>query len=444
MIVGKGAREDALVGAHERSPDVRKIIVAPGNDFIAHDREKEVVLEPIAALDDVGGMLEIADRHQPDIIEIGPEAALAAAATDELRERGFNVFGPGYEAAIIEWDKVYSRRFMLRNDIAAPRFETFGHLSHYHDAARPEEARQYAATRFDVDPRTVLYFKAAGICDGKGALKAGGFDKSIDRISQMESFGGAGRAFVVEDAVEGEEFSYYAVTDGSEYLTFKSAQDNKRSHDGDAGEQTGGMGAVAPALVTEGLEQRIEREQIVPAIEGLAGEERRFEGMLYLGAILTPSGQIINIEYNARWGDPEAQVIVPGIQSDYIELIRAATERGLSHYRLKQDDLTRVCVVGATKGYPGAYETGYEITGLQRASEVEGVDIFGSAVAVRDGRFYNDGGRLFSVVGAGKDVIEAREKAYEAMSYIAVAGDNLHYRTDIGQRDVNRLARTEA
>lgn len=432
MVVGSGAREHAISEAYERSKKVKSLVVTPGNDFIGYGRSKEVIIDKYSSLTDPKSILAVAEKYRPDLVDVAQDDALAAGTADLLWKHGFAVFGPLLAAAQIEWDKRWSRGFMQRHNIPTPEFHSF-------TVKERDQAEQYAHHYFEQYPKKTLFIKAAGLCGGKGALKATDAREALARIRQMEQFGEAGEQFVVEEGLEGEEFSYYALSDGKTYRLFKSAQDNKLSHDGDRGEQTGGMGAVAPARVTESLTGEIERRYIAPVFAGLRSEKMPYTGVLYLGGIVTKEG-IKTIEYNARWGDPECQVVLPGLTTDYAHLVSAAVDGKLGDAEFVQDDVVRVCVVGAAKGYPGDYSavTGREIKGLAEAMTMENVSIYGAAVDVRDGKFFADGGRLFSVVGSGSDIGTARSRAYEAMDRMSIDGDNLHFRTDIGVRDLKR------
>lgn len=431
MIVGAGAREHVLSAAYERSPQVKKIVVAPGNDFIAYNRHKEVVVEPGSSLTDAGSFLRVARKHKPDLVEVAQDDALAAGTVNVLQEAGFRVFGPTREAARLEWDKRWSREFMVRHNIPTPEFRYFDN---------PAPAKDYVESLYDDQPNRLLYIKATGLAGGKGALRAETREAAFDAVDQMETFGDAGETFLVEEGLTGEEFSYYAISDGTSFQTFKSAQDNKTVFDGDQGDQTGGMGVVAPALVTKGKEKQIESSMIAPVIAGMHAENIPYTGVLYLGGMVTPSG-LKNIEYNARWGDPECQTIIPGITNDYVDVVQAAIDSQLNKVKIVEDSAVRVCVVGTSRGYPGNYSAanGKEIFGLDKAAKEPGVEIYSAAIAMHNGKCYANGGRLFSVVGKGEDVIQAREKAYAAIGCISIEGDNLHYRTDIAWRDVDRV-----
>ncbi len=432
LLIGSGAREHTISCAYEKSPNVRKIIIAPGNDFIGYKREKEIISDKNCSLKSPNSLLEISRKYKPDLVDVTQDDALANGTVDILEKNGFNVFGPRKEVARIEWDKRWSREFMQRHEIPHPSFRYF---------ENEIDAEQYAREQYSNDSSKLIYVKAIGLCSGKGALKSNSLDEAIKNIRKMKDFpNDTGKIFLVEEGLVGEEFSYYVISDGKTSKTFKSAQDNKTIFNFDKGDQTGGMGAISPAMVTESIRNEIEEQQISNAIKGMALERNPYRGILYLGGIVV-NGKPMNIEYNARWGDPECQVVLPSIKTDYFEIIKSCLEEKLNGLNISQDNKTRVCVVGASKGYPNNYSQvkGKRIFGIDEVMGMEGINIFGAGIEVSDGKLYANGGRLFSVVAEGKDVLEAKQKAYSAIARISIEGNNLHYRTDIGWRDVERF-----
>lgn len=434
LIIGGGAREHALSRAYEKSNQAERIIVAPGNDFIGFKREKEVVIDKGCSLKNPESLLGIAQKYKPDLIDVAQDDALAAGTVDLLQEMGFLVFGPTKNAARIEWDKKWSREFMQRHAIPHPHF-------HYFDDQ--EKARKHIQEIYSQNLEKIIYIKATGLCGGKGALKSTSLDEAIENINRMKHLpNGAGNVFLIEEGVLGPEFSSYAMSDGQTYALFNSAQDHKTVFNFDQGDQTGGMGAISPAMVTQPVEDEIEQQMISRAITGMASEGIPYKGILYLGGIIV-EGKPMNIEYNARWGDPEGQVVLPSLQTDYVEMVMACLEGKLNVIEIRQDNKTRVGVVGASRGYPGDYSlvTGKQIYGLEEVMEMENVSLFGAGIDVKDGRCYAHGGRLFSVVAEGENILEARQRAYSAIVHITVEGNNLHYRTDIGWRDAEQFLR---
>lgn len=433
LIIGSGAREDALSRAYEKSPLVDQIIISPGNDFMAYNRKKTVIVDKNASLKNPQSILEIAQKYAPDLIDVAQDDALASGAVDLLRKKGFRVFAPTQAAARLEWDKKWSREFMQRQRIPHPGFTYFN---------SEEKAVQHVNAIYAREPGKTIYVKATGLCAGKGALKATTLNEAIHNIHQMKTFPDkAGETFLIEEGITGEEFSYYAITDGKSYRVFKSAQDNKTAHNFDQGEQTGGMGVVSPAMVTHPIARDVESDQIAKAIQGMAEEGTPYCGILYVGGMMHGE-KPTTIEYNARWGDPECQTVLPALQTDYFLLAQACVDQTLANMPpLVQDEKVRVCVVGASRGYPGDYSSvkGKQIHGLEEAMAMKNVNVYGAGLTVKDGKFYANGGRLFSIVGEGSTVVEARKHAYSAMACVSIDGNNLHYRTDIAWRDVDRV-----
>lgn len=432
MVVDGGARGHAISNAYEKSSQVERIIVVPGNDFIGCGRQKEIIVDKDCSLKDPKSILLLAIKYKPDLVDVAQDDALAHGTVDLLQENGFQTFGPTKSSARIEWDKRWSREFMQRHRVPQPAFRYFDNES---------QAKTYAEELYKRSPSYLIYVKATGLCAGKGALKSRSLEEAIRNIEQMKTFpDGAGKVFLLEEGLVGEEFSYHAISDGKNYHIFKSAQDNKTVLNFDEGDQTGGMGAISPAMVTETFANQIEKEIISKAINGMGSEGNHYRGVLYLGGIIT-YGKPVNIEYNARWGDPECQVVLPSIETDYVEIVMACLGGKINKVNIHQDNKTRVCIVGSSKGYPNDYSNvrGKRIYGLENAMEMEGITVFGAGVDVRNGKFYANGGRLFSVVAEGDDILEARQRAYSAIAHISIEGNNLHYRTDIGWRDVERF-----
>lgn len=433
LVVGSGAREHVLSCAYEKSSQVKKIIVAPGNDFIKYKRDKEVLTDKNCSLDDPQSILDVAKKYKANLVDVASDNALAAGAIDLLEKHNIIAFGPTQKAARIESSKIWSRLFQRNIGVPCPRFAYFDN---------EEKALEYAQPIYGENPKKRLFVKADGLCGGKGSLGGDSLSQTLRNIKKMRQFGESGSKFLVEDGLIGEEFSYYAMLDGLNYQVFKSVQDNKRLNDFDMGSQTGGMGSNSPACVTEGKEDNINKVFIDKVIGGMFHGGIPYEGILYLGGMVTAKGQLACIEYNARWGDPEVQTILPGVRNDYAELVLSAIEGRLNKVKVEQDNLTRVCVVGAAKGYPDSKQVdlvrGKEIFRIEEALEVDGVSIFGAGIKMKGGKFYADRGRLFSVVGEGKNILEAQDRAYAAISKIKIEDNNLHYRTDIAFRDVQR------
>lgn len=434
LIIGSGAREEAISHAYEESNQVKKIVVAPGNDFIAYQRKKEVTIDKRCSLNDPESILSIAEKYKPDLIEVAQDDALAMGTVDLLEKYGFPTFGPRKDDAIIEWDKEWSKEFMIKYEIPTSEFRSFN---------SEEEGMAYAEEIYKKEPGKILYVKAAGLCKGRGALKTRNLKEAIINIKNMKKFPHkAGQKFLIEKAVlEGEEFSVSAITDGDTYYITKSAQDNKTANNFDEGGQTGGMGANSPAMVTENANKYIEQNLIKKAIEGMKKEGKEYRGILYAGGILAKR-KVKNIEFNGRWGDPEAQVLLPGIEN-YLDITIGCMNKKLKCVKIKEDRKTRVCVVGASRGYPNSYSKvkGKRIHGLEEIINMKHINVFGAGIKIADKKFYANGGRLFSVVAEGDNIKEAKQRAYSAIARVSVEGNNLHYRTDIGWRDLERWLR---
>src|SRR3989338_4639490 len=325
---------------------------------------------------------------------------------------------------------------MERYNIPSPRSRGYG-------PDNLDEAEADLRARYDENPDAWVFEKAFGLCGGKGALDSRTLEQGLDNVRRLKAFGVAGERFVIEDGMIGEEFSYVVISDGKTYRGFKPAQDNKLSENFDRGDQTGGLGANAPSLVALPMMEETRERIIRPAIDGMREEDADYVGILYLGA-MDVNGHPKVVEFNARPPDPEAQVIWPGL-SNYPELVLAATQGRLHEVDVVQDNMYRWCVVGAARGYPNSKEAakvkGKRIYGLEEARRLSGISIYGAGIDVVGGRFYANGGRLFSIVAEGRNPMDAKQRAYEAMSYISIEGNNLHFRTDIGWRDIDRALR---
>ncbi len=438
MIVDSSARAHALSATYEKSPNVKRIIVSPGNDFIKYKRLKEVLVEP-GKLTDPQSFLAVAQKYKPDLVDVCQDDALAYGTVDLLQANGFTVFGPTKDAARLEWDKAWSREFMSKENIPRPDFVTF---------TDEEAGIEFARAVYKSVPGKLLFIKAAGLCAGKGAIPARNLEETIVAVETMKSFGPAGKTYLIETGMFGEEASVYAFSDGLNFSVVRPAQDNKRLGNFDEGPNTGGMGAVAPAgSITTSLKESIAREIISPAIAGMHGRKIPYRGVLYAGImVVDEDGKLVPkvVEFNSRWGAPESEVVVPGIQTPMDQIAYACINQKLNTIDIKEDDKTRVCVVGAVRGYPdnaavdAAKKRKLRIYGLEEAMRIFGVTVYGAGIKMDDSKFYVNGGRLFSLVAEGFDIRDARAKAMHAMSFISVEGNNLHYRTDIGWRDVER------
>jgi len=416
LLVGGGGREAALAWAFHKSPLLTDLAAAPGNAGIA----KHARRVPIAA-DDVPALVAHATAEAYDLVVIGPEAPLVSGLADRLRAAGIDTFGPSAAAAMIEGSKAFSKEFMARHRIPTARFRIF-------DAEAP--AIRYLMSEDAVYP---LVVKADGLAAGKGVVMAADPAIAVESARQMLSgsaFGAAGRKIVVEEALRGREASFFVLTDGSTSRELASCQDYKRAEDADRGPNTGGMGTYSPSAWLDDATIRSLRETVVvPTVLGLAAEGRPFRGVLFIGVMLTDDGPKV-LEYNARFGDPETQSLVPRLNGDWLALLRACARGELSSVAARFRDDPAVCVVMAAGGYPGPYAKGAPIEGLDEAGGLSGVSIF-HAGTEHDaaGRVVTSGGRVLGVTATGGDLAAARDRAYEAVARIRWNGER--HRTDI-------------
>jgi phosphoribosylamine--glycine ligase len=413
LVVGGGGREHAICWALSQNPMVDRLYATPGNAGIGALAE----CIPIPA-DDVAGVVAFAESGAIDLTVVGPEVPLVAGLADEMTGRGLPVFGPGRDGARIEGSKAWAKELCERNGIPVARSRAFDD---------PELASRYLD---ELEPPYVV--KADGLAAGKGVTVAEDRETAeralrealVDRV-----FDEAGSRVLVEEYLEGEEVSALALVDGDTILPLALAQDYKRVFDGDRGPNTGGMGAHSPLpFVDDQTEASIAQDLLQPAADALEREGVRYRGVLYAGLILTADGPKV-LEFNCRFGDPETQVILPRLTSSLGELLLACVEGNLADYRLTWTSEACVGVVVASGGYPGAFEAGRPISGLEDASRVPGVHLFHSGTARGDGRVVTAGGRVLTVTALGNTPEDARAAAYDACARISF--DGMHYRQDI-------------
>lgn len=420
LLIGSGGREHALAWKLRQSPQVEKIYCAPGNAGIGELAE----LVPLK-VDDLTGLLKFAKSNKVDLTVVGPELPLTLGIVDLFENDGLWIFGPTRLAAEIEGSKVFAKHFMKKYRIPTAEFKTF------------DTPRRYEAERYINDIPTPIVIKASGLAAGKGAVVCETKDKALEVLHEMmveKRFGKAGEQVVIEEYLVGEEASVLAITDGTQFVTLPPAQDHKRILDGERGKNTGGMGAYAPTpFVTERILEKIKRAIIRPTLNGLAKEGRRYRGCLYCGLMLTKTGPKV-VEFNCRFGDPEAQVILPLVEGDFAGLLLAAVSGSLQNFKLKQLRATAVCVVVASGGYPDKYETGKEILGLDSINGLENILLFHAGTRLERGKFITDGGRVLGVTATGPDDnLEATiSRAYQAVRKITF--DGAYFRSDIGTK----------
>ena len=418
LVVGSGAREHALAWKLSREPGVREVVCAPGNAGT-----RQVARRHPLDVSDPAAVLALAEAEAVDLTVIGPELPLALGVQDLFAARDRLLFGPSRVAAQLESSKAFAKDFMARHEVPTARFRV---------CERPDEALAAVAGPEFGFP---VVIKADGLAAGKGVTVAP--DRAMAEQAVRDAmvdhrFGEAGSRVVIEECLVGDEVSFFAICDGREALGLPTAQDHKRAFDGDAGPNTGGMGAFAPSpLVTPEIERRIRREIVRPVLDGLAREGHPYQGFLYVGLMITADGPRV-IEFNVRLGDPEAQVVLPMVRDELAPLLEAAARGALETSSCDQTRDPHVGVVLASGGYPGAYETGAPIAGLDDASALDGVLVFHAGTGVRDDVVVTTGGRVITVVGCGVDVAEAIERAYAAEARITFARKQV--RTDIGRK----------
>ena len=422
LIVGGGGREHGLVWKLRQSPRVSQLFAAPGNAGIAELAECVDI-----SASEVRRLAEFAAAKAVDLTVVGPELPLTLGIVDEFESRGLRIFGPTGQAAILEGSKVFAKRLMRKYKIPTGFFQTF---------YRAEDAKRYIG---DVGAPVVV--KADGLAAGKGAIVCSTVQEAQDtvkRIMEDRVFGDAGARVVVEEFLAGEEVSFLALTDGETVLPLASAQDHKAAFDDDKGPNTGGMGAYSPApMITEALHKKIMDQIMIPTVKAMASEGRPYRGVLYAGLMIR-EGEVKVLEFNVRFGDPEAQPLFMRMDGDLLPALEAVVDQRLREVEIGWRPEPAVCVVMAAGGYPGAHDTGKPITGLSTAGRMTNVMVFHAGTALREGTIVTNGGRVLGVTALGKDVADAMDRAYRAVEKIR--WDGAYYRTDIGRKAVERPA----
>jgi len=445
LVVGSGGREHALVWKIAQSPELTALHVAPGSAAIGELAE----CHPETRATDLAGLITLAQRESIDLVVVGPEDPLAAGLADRLREVGIATFGPSAAAAQLEGSKAFAKDFMQRHEIPTASYAVFDREDAAHDyinaLGRP------------------CVVKADGLAAGKGVAMcadAAAAHTAIDEMMADRRFGDAGDRIVIEQWLQGEEASYYAITDGERIVTLAAAQDHKRALDGDEGENTGGMGAYSPPpVVSEAVEKKILERVVHPTIRGMAKEGHLYQGVLYVGLMIDSAGDPFVIEFNVRFGDPETQPLLVRMQGDLLPILDASARGTLDEATSIGWGEAAVCVVLASGGYPRTYETGREISGLEalaahddtdntdstdstdstdNADDAEKVVIFhaGTRRGASGIGYETAGGRVLGITARGRTVAEARERAYRAVEKISF--DEMHFRRDIASRALER------
>lgn len=421
LVIGNGGREHALCWALSKSEGLDALFCAPGNAGIA------AVAQCVSLKWENESAIRVFCRdHDISLVVIGPEAPLAAGLADKLRVAGLQVVGPGAEAARLESSKVFMREICVEKNIPAPRHAYF---------ANSENAKSYVEAAFTEHESVVV--KADGLAAGKGVVIASGRQKAYGAIDDLIDgrFGAATSRVLIEEFLHGEEASLFFLCDGEEALAFGEARDFKRVGDGDMGSNTGGMGAYSPVgNISDEMRQVVSRKIVAPALQAMSERGAPFRGFLYAGVMLTESGVKL-LEFNVRMGDPETQVVLPRLRSDFLELMLTSSSDsgGLRHHKLEWDEQTCLTVVLASRGYPGYYKMGDIIHGTDEAQSLEDVEVFHAGTA-RDGegRLVVSGGRVLAVTGLGEDLESARRRVYDAVDGIDWPGRM--YRRDIGMK----------
>jgi len=419
LVIGSGGREHALCWSLASSPLLTKLYCAPGNGGIA--KQAECVAVDISDHDAVIGFCK---ERQIDLVVIGPEAPLVAGMADDLRAQGIKAFGPSKAAAQLEGSKKFTKELCDRKKIPTA---AYGHFTN------AESAKAY--TRVQGAP---IVIKADGLAAGKGVTVAQTLEEALEAIDDCFSgkYGEAGAEVIVEECMTGEEASFFVLCDGTHVLPLATAQDHKCAFDGDEGPNTGGMGAYSPApVMSEAICTRAMEEIILPSVEGMAEAGMPYQGVLYAGFMITQDGPKL-IEYNVRFGDPECQVLMMRLKSDFLPALLATADGMLDHVDLRWHDDVALSVVMASKGYPGSYEKGSVISGFENADGDGDVEIFHAGTALKDGQLIATGGRVLNVTARGSTVRAAQERAYKAVSNINWPQG--FYRSDIGWRAIQR------
>ncbi|HKJ17517.1 MAG TPA: phosphoribosylamine--glycine ligase [Xanthomonadales bacterium] len=422
LVIGSGGREHALAWKAAQSPMVDRVFVAPGN---AGTNEEPAVENVAIRADDISGLISFATERGIDLTIVGPEDPLAAGIVDSFSEAGLPCFGPSADAARLEGSKAWAKDFMSRHGIPTAAYGTFHNIDD--------------AVAFIHKLGAPIVVKADGLAAGKGVIIATNVDQAEAAVIDMlggGAFGKAGHQVVIEEFLEGEEASFIVMADGTHALPLATSQDHKAVGDGDTGPNTGGMGAYSPApVIDQALHHRVMNEVIQPVIDGMQAEGHPFTGFLYAGLMISKTGQPKVLEFNVRFGDPETQPVMMRLQSDLVALCLSALEGTLDREKPQWDSRPALGVVMAAEGYPGSYEKGHVITGLD---DDPGADrkVFHAGTALTENAMVTNGGRVLCVCALGDSVSNAQQSAYEGCSQIS--WDGAFTRSDIGYRAIER------
>ena len=423
LLIGGGGREHALAWKLAQSAQVEKIWAAPGNPGIAAVEKCECVE---LNLNDLDAVADFAEEHGIDLTVVGPEATLVAGIADVFASRGLAVFGPSKAAAQLEGSKAFAKNIMAKYDIPTAFFKVCEDI---------ETAKAYVKEK-----GAPIVIKADGLAAGKGVVVAMTEAEALEAIDEMmgeqHKFGGAGARVVIEEFMQGEEASLLAFTDGEHIVPMIASQDHKRAFDGDKGPNTGGMGTYAPApVLTDILRLRAVEKILKPVVAAMKAEGMPYKGCLYAG-LMVCGDEVKVVEFNCRFGDPETQVVLPLLDGDMAEIMLACATGGLDKVDIGWKDKATVCVVLASGGYPESYKNGYPISGLDKAGALPDTVVFHAGTKISDGSVVTAGGRVLGVTASGKDIAEAQERAYKAVSLISFT--DMQYRKDIAWRALKK------
>ena len=421
LVLGSGGREHAIVWKLRQSQRIKKLYCAPGNGGISADAE--CVAADLKSLD---AIVQLAAKLNPDVTVVGPELPLTLGVVDEFQRRGWPVFGPSKAAALLESSKSFAKEFMQRHRIPT---------AHYAICTKKEELKS-ALAHF----HTPIVVKADGLAAGKGVVIAQTKDEALHVAEEMLSgkmLGEAGSRVVLEEFLDGEELSFLVMSDGERVVPLVASQDHKRIFDNDQGPNTGGMGAYSTDLIIDsGMRDWLVTHIAKPVVAGMKAEGAEYKGILYCGIMMTARGPMV-LEFNCRFGDPETQPILMRLESDLLEAIEASIDGRVSEGDFRWTREPAVCVVMSSGGYPGSFEAGKIITGIEDADRIFGAKVFHAGTNQRDGAYYTSGGRVLGVTARGADLPEAVERAYDAVMKIRF--DGMHYRKDIAARGLKHL-----
>lgn len=409
LVIGGGGREHALIWKIAQSPRLTRLYCAPGNAGMASLSESVPI-----PVDDIDALLRFAEEKKIDLTVVGPELPLSLGIVDRFEAKGLRIFGPHRGAAEIETSKVFSKSLMQKYRIPTPEAEIVSLEEAYGKIPSIEMP---------------IVLKVEGLAAGKGVVIAKDREEAKEALNSFRTLGKAASRIILEQYLEGVEATFFILTDGLTVVPLASAQDHKRVFDADRGPNTGGMGAISPTpRITSSIERDVMSRIIYPVLEGLAAEGRPYRGVLYAGLMLTPSGPYV-LEFNARWGDPEAQAVLPRLKTDWVDLMEATLDHRLNQTRMEWNEAVSVCVVLASEGYPGDYRKGEIISGLETVRPEEAL-VFHAGTERKGERWLTHGGRVLGVTAFGKDFSEARRHVYQAITRISFPG--MHFRKDIG------------